>query len=141
MKPQVWVGDSQPKKSKVNPIIEGERKASKPIGGIWTSPLQNNTSEWIQFSSKAESKQKWVLIPNSDVNVLQLKSKSDLSKVEIYKKGLFKTLNYEELFKTYDGIYYSSSFYCQALEEWSVESIIWDGWYFKEKYTLQQYIQ
>lgn len=146
MKPQVWCGDKKPQESEMIQIIEGCRYGSKPKGGLWTSPLKNGSSTWIKFCKRhnvyKNEKQKWVLLPEDDADVLHLETKKDLMRVEVKDtdSGLHKTINYEQVFEKYDAVHvYGSMLSRSPFSLWDVESTLWNNWRFRDVIRLSEF--
>lgn len=128
-------------------IVEGERYGCKPKGGLWTSPLIDESSPWIEFSERHniydKEKQKWVLLPSENSKVLHLETKKDLMKVEVKEtsSGLHKTINYEDIFDYYDAVHISGSMLSrEPFYFWDCESLIWNNWKFRDVIKLNEYI-
>lgn len=147
MRPQVWCGDEKPTEDKMINIIEGERYGTKPRGGLWTSPLIDGTSPWIKFCERHnvydKEKQRWVLIPRNDAEILHLETKKDLMTVEVREteSGLYETINYEDIFKKYDAVHvFGSMISREPFYSWDRESTLWNNWKFKDVIRLDDFV-
>lgn len=114
MKPQLFVGQ-KPTKEKMNPIRNNQPYISKPLGGLWTSTYENESSDWLAWCDEADfhkpNTEQWLLTPKEDVNLLVIDCYKDLEYlIERYTEP-FKELpslliyNYEMMTKHYDGVH------------------------------------
>jgi hypothetical protein len=147
MKPQLWSGTEKPMRNKMTKVNPTDIYFGKPTGGLWTSPLRNGSSPWLDYAhsvnlTNIKKENQWVLIPKPDANVLEIENKKDLMKVS-QKTTEFgqKTLDYEPIFQTYDGVYVKKSMVNRGpFYEWDCESILWNKWVFDNCISLNEYI-
>lgn len=146
MKPQVWVGESQPSKNKMV-SVKDKYYFGKPYGGFWTSPLINNTSPWIEFSNKVglesytcDKSTAWVLIPG-DCDVFKVDNKKDIMQLSSKKVDRYDSIDYISVFEHYDALHVTSNgIKYNEFREWDCESVLWDNWKFADCIKLKDYI-
>lgn len=147
---QLFVGEAEPTKTKMNPILDNETGVLKPHGGLWTSTYKGEGygSEWLQWSYNTgwyeQDPPMWLLTPK-DANLLVIDTYKDLEKMmDQYSSpfvpdlSLIRKIHFGKIAEKYDGIHLTSKGQAQTrfsypynLHGWDVECTLWFNWCFE----------
>lgn len=138
---QIYVNTTKPKPSLVQPI-QNVKDSSKPKGGFWTSPMdEDNLSGFEKYENGALIKpnaKAWKIIPKKGCSVKFITKKEDLQKLPEISYDTYSPIIYidfEKFFSQgYDGLFISGdvahrkSFSNEYnLRGWDFDSILWSN--------------
>lgn len=127
---------------------------NKPELAFWTSPLKEKynfpVSPWINWCVHAEFriyKYSFILYPKPHLKIYTINSLEDIKKLPLIRQDGYCYINFEELSKSYDGLYVTADaihqLNCVSLKEglfllnsWDVESICWFNSNWIERFEL-----
>lgn len=135
---QLFYHELKPNNELMLPIKN--RLHSKALGGMWTSTLNNEGSDWIKWCllegyDLKPNKRSWILRPSGG-NLLLINSLDDferLYKTFSYSINTFQMLNYERMAQEYDGIHLTKKGLINTYSKlwgWDCESTHWFRWCF-----------
>jgi len=149
--PQIFVG-LRPTSDKVDPIKNTDCQYNKPAGGIWTSPMRDGSSPWLDHLNSASGRglagdndDIYKLTPSDDVDLFVIDSKNDLDDLlDQYKRDDIDTfftpdcapIDFQQLAQDYDGLTITwngikqTSHLTPGMYTWDVPSTVWFGWPF-----------
>jgi len=145
MPQQLFVGPQAPQAALLDPIINIVG-FPKPHGGIWTSPLADGSSEWVEFLDTATGLTRhttsFVLDVASGARVAEIDSRQDLDvlteRYMLHSPFGHETLDFEALSGDFDGLHLTATgmndcrfeLNGRDLWPWDIESTIWFRWSF-----------
>ncbi len=106
----IYNGEERPSKAYFTPI--SNTKMSKPIGGLWTSPLDKSTgkSAWQDWCEREDFhperyQTQWHIVPDKDAKTLTVDENLDNLQPYLIPDGYYgNIIDFEKLSKDYDVV-------------------------------------
>lgn len=140
---QVRVG-SEPKAEMVLPLVNREGMINKPVGGVWTSSMNDvGLSGWIEwcyreaFRTTGGQQPMWALEPKADAVLLVVETMEDteaLAAVYGYTNKYDEVqFDFERMAEDYDGLTLRTPYGVgEPFYGWDCESTIFFRWAFEQ---------
>jgi hypothetical protein len=152
---QLHLNTEKPKKEKLVNLKQNDSTtmAYKPACGFWTSTYNEETNssawnDWIcqQTGLDATDDKKWILVPEDQASVYQIKNFEDVLKITHKPEKRTANPDFLSLMEHCDGIWLTEEGYENAHNEpingniligaWACKSIFWFRWAFKSVESL-----
>lgn len=164
MPPQLfWPRNNKFPSKKLMTKVKG-KDWQKPLGGLWTSTLIDNSSDWVRWCCDSDfcydcNRKAYILVPQKDLKIYEIDSMGNLcwllhtypgqllpgSKFLSMESSVirFTSVDWPEVGKDFDGVHLTENGNSELhlgrpydLNAWDVESTLWYKWKFEKDINI-----